>query len=372
MNTKVWLGVWVGLLLWAVLPAAAPAQLLRGWRYRHAQKILHGCVVDHTDHNDGDYRIWSPTLCQKRSLYVYLPPGYDPCQQYPLIVWLHGFMENERAFPDRVLPPLDQAIVEGRMPPAIIAAPSGAIPGRPGSMFLNTNYGRYEDYVVHDIMEFLFQHYPIRPEREAHVLMGLSSGAWAAYCIAIRHRDLFGNVVGILPPLNPLYLDCHCRYRNRDFDPCCWAQRTELRRRFELVGIYYGLPITFYRQFAPYWGWGDKGLARVSDETALYLLDRHDVQPGELNMLAAYIRQDNLNVDAQVESFLYYARCCKGLCVDVIYRLKGGGHNIRTGLQFLPKIADWIGLQLAPFHPHHCGTEEERTGAMIQSDDSSP
>ena len=44
---------------------------------------LHGRVLDYTANHGQDRRIYSPALCQKRDLYVYLPPCYDPCKQYP-------------------------------------------------------------------------------------------------------------------------------------------------------------------------------------------------------------------------------------------------------------------------------------------------
>ena len=38
------------------------------------------------------------TLHEKRDLYVYLPPHYDPCKRYPMAIYLHGFREDESGF----------------------------------------------------------------------------------------------------------------------------------------------------------------------------------------------------------------------------------------------------------------------------------
>src|SRR5262249_62399560 len=59
-------------------------------------------IVDHTANHGKDNRIWSRSLYQRRDLYVYLPPGYDPSQRYPLILWLHGFTQDEQSFPNLV------------------------------------------------------------------------------------------------------------------------------------------------------------------------------------------------------------------------------------------------------------------------------
>ena len=61
---------------------------------------------------------------------------------------------------------------EGQLPPAIVAAPDGSLKGvsgymSPGSFWINSPVGgRFEDYLMRDVWDFLFEHYPIRPERE--------------------------------------------------------------------------------------------------------------------------------------------------------------------------------------------------------------
>ena len=64
----------------------APATGLRPctWMTIHyLSKNLHGQVLDFTHNHWGDHRIWSEALCEKRDLYVYLPPCYEPSKQYP-------------------------------------------------------------------------------------------------------------------------------------------------------------------------------------------------------------------------------------------------------------------------------------------------
>ena len=87
-------------------------------------RTLCGRLEDHTWNHGKDRRLFSPILCRKRDLYVYLPPGYDPSVAYPLILLLHGADLDEHAFLDRKdLIWLDQAMARGEMPPAVVACP---------------------------------------------------------------------------------------------------------------------------------------------------------------------------------------------------------------------------------------------------------
>ena len=63
-----------------------------------ANRRLYGQLVDYSRNHGRDNRLWSPALGQKHDMYVYLPPGYDPCQRYPLVLWLHGFAQDEISF----------------------------------------------------------------------------------------------------------------------------------------------------------------------------------------------------------------------------------------------------------------------------------
>jgi S-formylglutathione hydrolase FrmB len=346
-----WLGA---VLLLTLVPAGA---LARGLRTpievlldRHR---LHGTLVDYT-HNQGiDRRIWSESLGQRRDLYVYLPPGYDPHRCYPLIIWLHGFGQDEQAFVHYLVRPLDDAIADGRLPPAIVAAPDGSLNGSPcfgtaGSFFVNSKAGNFEDFVVHDVYNFVVCHYLIRPEREAHVLAGVSMGGGGAYNLAMRHRDQFEVVLAIFPPLNTRWMDCHGDYR-ANFDPCCWRWRTDYSHRREVVGRFYGGLLTFRLKDLgePIYGRGPDVLPQASRDNPIENLDRLNVQPGELDMYVAYGGQDQFNLDAQVESFLYRARE-KGLDIHVEYDPRGK-HDVATAREFYPSIIEWLRPRLEPF-----------------------
>jgi S-formylglutathione hydrolase FrmB len=320
-----------------------------------ANRHLHGQVIDYTCNHGHDHRIYSPALGEKRDLYVYLPPGFDPEQRYPLILYLHGFAQDESSLLRDVVPVVDQAIACGKFPPVVIAAPDGSLQGTDclftaGSFFLNSKAGRFEDFLIHDVWNFLMLNYPLCPEPEAHAVVGASMGGGAAFNKAIKYPDLFRVVVGIFPPVNSRWVDCHGRHF-ADFDPCCWGWRTDFSRPWEVVGRFYGVIRVKMRQVTgPLYGKRNPNTAAlVSQENPIEMLDSHDVRPGQLQMYIAYGGRDEFNIDAQVESFLYRARE-RGLHVAVGYEPQGR-HNRATAQRLIPNLLDWLAVRLAPYAP---------------------
>ena len=143
---------------------------------------LHGQVVDHTHNHGADNRIWSDSLTPAAATSMSIcHPIFDAKQRYPFMLWLHGFGQDEQSFVHHVVEPLDCAIASGKLPPMIIAAPDGSLNGEPsflsaGSFFINSKAGRFEDFLMQDVWNFVLANYPIRPEREAHVIAGVSMG----------------------------------------------------------------------------------------------------------------------------------------------------------------------------------------------------
>jgi S-formylglutathione hydrolase FrmB len=354
VKRAVWL---VSLAILTVGQTQARAHLLpRPFRLDRLNRHLAGKVIDHTHNHGPDRRIWSAALGEKRDMYVYLPPGYDPCKRYPLALYLHGFREDENDFIKDVVKPIDRAIACGQLPPVIIAVPDGSIHGvsclaAAGTFFQNSKLGPFEDYVIQDVYGFVLQHYPIRPEPEAHLMLGVSMGGGAAYTIAMKYRHCFKLVAAIFPTLNLRWISCRGRYMD-NFDPCCWGWREDFSRGHEVVGRFYGvITVRLHTVINPLYGRKNPNtLALVSANNPIELLDTLDIKPGELEMYVGYGGKDQFNIDAQVESFLYRARE-KGLCVGVGYDPKGR-HDAKTGLKLLPGLIDWLRPRLEPYSPH--------------------
>ena len=316
---------------------------------------LHGCVVDHTNNHGPDNRIWSAALGQKRDVYVYLPPNFDCNKRYPFIYWLHGFSQDEDSFLNDVVPYLDRAMACGQLPPAIVAAPDGSFHGvacfiTTGSFFLNSpKAGAFEDYIMVDVWDFLMRNYPILPEPEAHIAAGVSMGAGAAFNKAIKYPDKFRSVLGIFPPVNLRWLDCHGKYM-RPFDPNCWGWRTDFSRRLEVVGSFCGglVKIRQAQVVQPLFGARNpNAAAEVAKENPIEMLDAYDVREGRLAMYIGYGGKDEFNITAQVESFLYHARE-RGLTVQVGY-VPDGHHDRATAAKLMPGALEFLAERLAAY-----------------------
>ena len=314
---------------------------------------LKGRIVDHTANHAQDNRIWSKALHQWRDLYIYLPPGYNRNERYPIIIFLHPFAMDERSFL-RIVPFLDEQIACGKLPPCIVAAPDGSCDGmgclaKPGSFFLNSNAGPYEDFVLQDMWDFVTQRYPVRTERNAHVLAGVSMGGFAAFNIGIRHRNAFGIVIGIHPPLNLRWADVDGNPRAK-FDPRRWGWRTGYDNPDEVLANFGGtVKIRMGPVVRPVFGDGDEALLNIAANNPLELILKTGMKNGDLSMFVGYGGRDEFNIDAQVDSFLYYAKF-RGLGVAVAFE-PDGHHDYLTAKKLLPAATRWLAPQIAPYAP---------------------
>lgn len=323
---------------------------------------LKGRIVDYTGNHGRDHRMWSRSLHQWRDLYVYLPPGYTPNERYPVMIFMHPFAFDERTFL-RIVPVIDEAIACGKLPPLIMVAPDGSIDGKgclthPGSFFINSNAGPYEDFVLQDVWDFVCTRYSIRPERNAHVLAGMSMGGFAAFNLGIRHRDAFGIVIGIHPPLNLRWADVDGNPRAK-FDPRRWGWRTGYDNPHEVVATFAGaIKLRMGPVIRPVFGEGDDALLGIANANPLELAIKTGLKNGDLSMFVGYAGRDEFNIDAQVESFLYYAKF-KGLGVAVAFE-PDGRHDGITGMKMMPAVLRWLAPQLEPYAPGRCAAPDCR------------
>lgn len=349
MKNAPWVGAVLALGFTLSTASAGPLGLYCPFLLERRNHQLCGHVVDFTHNHGSDNRIWSEVLHEKRDLYVYLPPGYDPCKKYPVALWLHTFREDELGVLKDVFPIFDKAMVCGKLPPFIIVCPDGSTQGRrsffsAGSFFVNSDAGNFEDYVMTDVWNFMMTHFPIRPEREAHFIMGASMGGFSAYNLGFKYRDRFKTIVGVFPPLNLRWVDCHGRALG-NFNPCCWSWREELKPH-EVIARFLGVITVRMSQITdPLYGRGPDVIARMAAENPIEMLERLNIKPGEQDLYIAYAGKDQFNIDAQVESFLYVAHE-RGLEIQVGYEPKGR-HSLGTAKQLFPAIADWLAPRLA-------------------------
>ena len=137
----------------------------------------------------------------RRPLPVYLPPSYEatPERRFPVIYWLPGFAGtalgtlNHDPWVPSLPEAMDRALALGA-PEAILVAVDG-FTRFGGSQYLNSPAnGRYEDYVVRDVVAHVDARYRTLPRAAARGLAGKSSGGYAALVLAMRHPEVYGAI----------------------------------------------------------------------------------------------------------------------------------------------------------------------------------
>jgi S-formylglutathione hydrolase FrmB len=331
------------LTLATMTPRARADGLLLPSRLDRINRCLRGQVLDFTYNHGKDRRIYSPALCEKRDLYVYLPPCYDPARKYPFAMFLHGAGLDEQLFL-KLVSDFDTAIVNKEIPPFIVVAPDGSLKGHPSfiriaTFFANSDAGQFEDYLMVDVWDFMMKNFPIRPEREAHVMIGASMGGAAAFTCAMKHKDKFKIAMGFMPALNLRWVDCNERY-NSPFDPDCWGWREKLRP-LEVIGRPKGiLKIRFCNLYSPLIGHGPDAITKLSLFNPIEVMDQTNLKPGELDLYVAYGGKDEFNIMAQVESFLFRARE-RNIAVGVDFDPKGR-HDEASARRMFPAALRWV------------------------------
>lgn len=325
----------------------------------HANHRLAGRIVDYTHNHGADRRIVSTALGMPRDLYVYLPPGYCPSRAYPLVIYLHmAFIDEHTFVGSRNVFELDRMIQDGVVPPMIVACPDGFFSGRnhftePHSFYVNGKYARFEDHIMGEVVPFLFSHFAIRPEREAHALFGVSAGAFGALNLAIKHRAFFGAVATLAPPANLRYSNEDGVYR-QDFDPATYRWEEQYDPNQVIGRFLFGLRRTRARAYmAPVFGEGHAEVYdRIIRENPADLIFSTNLQPGELAIYLNYPARDNFNFDAQAESFQWLA-ASRGIAVDA-EPIPHARHTLHYFNSNHPRAFLWLGGHVLP--PTACAT----------------
>ncbi len=186
----------------------------------------------------------SEILGKTMALYAYLPPGYSPGRDWPVLYLLHGFGNDEIEWFEyhKLHEVADGMIRAGVMEPTVIIAPRmdnswGIDSGKPamnGSTPRRALFnGQYETYFLEEVMYLAEARYRASKNPSARSLGGISMGGYAALHIAFRHPDLFARVGGHSPALGgPNVPDffLYAKPRKRaDVDPIELARRKNLR-----------------------------------------------------------------------------------------------------------------------------------------------
>jgi predicted alpha/beta superfamily hydrolase len=156
----------------------------------------------------------------KRSLRVWLPPGYDPSQKYPVLYILDGASafdvcasyNHEEMHADETLTEL---ITTGKIPPLIaVGIDNGSDVIRQGDgdgnarareflpypdpydpATLAPSGSAYPDFLESEVMPAIVANYPVEVGPEHTAIWGASYGGTAALYTLIHRPDLFGSAI---------------------------------------------------------------------------------------------------------------------------------------------------------------------------------
>ncbi len=138
---------------------------------------------------------------------IYLPPSYarESRRRYPVIYLLHGFGADDRAFIAGAYQNLDirvsmDSLIKRKLIREMIVVTPNARNRFDGSFYANSPAtGRWEDFIVRDLVTYVDLHFRTIPKREARGIAGHSMGGFGALRVGIRHPELFSALYALSP-----------------------------------------------------------------------------------------------------------------------------------------------------------------------------
>jgi predicted esterase len=131
---------------------------------------------------------------------IYTPPGYDPQTQYPYIVVLHGYGNNEDRFYElaepKLVPFFDNLITSKATKPFIAVFPNGTVGGASNA----NGYYNFGGELMLDLIPFLEANYSLKKDRGSRALAGFSFGGMQTLAIGLcAHLKDFAWFAGLDP-----------------------------------------------------------------------------------------------------------------------------------------------------------------------------
>lgn len=138
----------------------------------------------------------SKTVGGPRPLMIYLPPGYLPTQQYPVLYLLHGIADVETSWwrkgsLDTIF---DNLYADGKLVPMLVVMPNG----RASAATIETPwedqfpaFDAFEADLLNSLIPWVESRYSVLRDRGSRALAGLSLGGGQALNIGIVHPETF-------------------------------------------------------------------------------------------------------------------------------------------------------------------------------------
>jgi enterochelin esterase-like enzyme len=153
--------------------------------------------------------IHSESLKKNQNVSIYLPPGYEKGETYPVLYLLHGKDGNEKSWFNgffgisaaHIDKTADHLIKEQKIKPMIIVSPMidnsyGVNTSTKSTKVGDHNEGLYEDFIVKELIPYVDSHFSTIQNKSGRYIGGLSMGGFSALYLAFSHPDLFSKVGG--------------------------------------------------------------------------------------------------------------------------------------------------------------------------------
>lgn len=165
----------------------------------------------------GEYRIdkvglHSKVLNKEMKVEIFIPSGYTPKEEFPVLYLFHGFTENEKNIRERgFFTMADILMKQGLIEPIIIVAPqidnSYGLNSSEESYMLwddpiwSLYMGMYEDYLTDELITYIDSQYSTINDRSGRYIGGISMGGHTTVRLGFVHNDLYSKVGGHMPAL---------------------------------------------------------------------------------------------------------------------------------------------------------------------------
>ncbi|CAM3412776.1 alpha/beta hydrolase [Marinicrinis lubricantis] len=137
----------------------------------------------------------STFLGMQRNLRVYLPPGYNELHSYPAIYCQDG--EEFFNF-GRIATHATRLILDEGLQPAIIVGVDVNMPERTNEYSPDgSRFGAYCQFFTKELLPFIEERYPVRPQPDDRILAGDSLGGTVSLHLVLDYPELFKKVLSL-------------------------------------------------------------------------------------------------------------------------------------------------------------------------------
>lgn len=148
----------------------------------------------------------SKTLGADQKYNVYLPDGFSPAGQYPVIYLLHGLSDSYVSWQQlgRMKDVADELIASGELQPVVIVMPNAGDPDiyNYQNGYFNMPGWPFEDWFFREFMPAVESKFHCGGSKGRRAVMGLSMGGGGSVVYCQRHPDVFSSCYAMSPWLD--------------------------------------------------------------------------------------------------------------------------------------------------------------------------